>query len=130
MNQTLQENELWTKQDLMEVAKRQKNVLLMLPIGILLYIAVNLCLSLPPPVSLIALPVGFIWAILVAFAFYKMAEALRLSNSVVYFVLAWIPFVALIALLNLNSKAIKKLQDNEIKVGFMGVKTADFEKLL
>ena len=112
MNQTPQEQ--WTKQDLIELAKRQKNILWMIL------------------VSLVAMFIPFatiVTGIIQIYFIYKLAAALRSSAAWVYIILAFIPLVGLIAILVINGKATKKLQENGIKVGLMGARMADFDMI-
>jgi ABC-type enterochelin transport system permease subunit len=112
MNQTQQEN--WTKQDLMEVAKQQKNILWM--------ILISLVAMFIPGATIVtgAIQVYFI---------YKLATAVRSKDAWVYIILAFIPLVGLIALLVINGKATTKLRENGINVSLMGAKMADFEMI-
>lgn len=112
MSQTTQVQ--WTKQDIIEVAKRQKSIMWMILI------------------SLVAMFIPFatiVTGIIQIYFIYKLATALRSSAAWVYIILAFIPFVGLIALLILNGKATKKLKENGIKVGLMGARMADFDKI-
>ncbi len=112
MNQTQQEN--WTKQDLMEVAKQQKNILWMILIS---FVAMFI-----PGATIIS------GAIQIYFLF-KLATAVRSKAAWLYIILAFIPLVGLIALLVINGKATTTLRENGINVSLMGAKMADFEMI-
>jgi hypothetical protein len=112
MNQAQQEQ--WTKQDLMEVAKRQKSIIWM--------ILISFAAMFIPYATVVT-------GIIQVYFIYKLAAALRSSAAWVYIILAFIPLVGLIALLVINSKATKKLQENGVKVGLMGARMADFDKI-
>jgi hypothetical protein len=60
---------------------------------------------------------------------YKLAVALRLSIAWIYILLAFIPIVGPLALLQLNHKATKTLTSGGIKVGLFGVKQVDLDQL-
>ena len=98
----------------MEVAKRQKSTLWML--------VISLVASFIPFATIVTgcIQVYFI---------YKLAVALRSSTAWVYTILVFIPLVGLIALLVINGKATKKLQEHGIRVGLMGARMADFNKI-
>ena len=110
MNQTQQEQ--WTKQDLIEVATRQR---------------VIICWMIP--ICLVTSFIPIVPAIIQIYFIYKLAVALRSSVAWLYIVLAFIPLVALISLLVINGKATKRLQQNGIKVGLMGARMEDFDKI-
>lgn len=110
MSQSTQEQ--WTKPSLLEVAKRQKNIMWMILISL----------------AAIFIPYATLATGLVQVYFiFKLAAALRTSAAWVYIVLAFIPLVGLLALLHINGKATKVLQTNGIKVGLMGARMADFD---
>ncbi len=112
MNQSVQEQ--WTKQDLVEVAKRQKSIMWMILI------------------SLVAMFIPFatiVTGIIQIYFIYKLAAAVRSSAAWVYIILAFIPLIGLIALVHINGRATKTLQANGIKVGVMGARMADFDKI-
>ncbi|MCX5758388.1 MAG: hypothetical protein NTU83_07780 [Candidatus Hydrogenedentes bacterium] len=112
MNQTSQEQ--WTKQDLMDVAKRQKSILWMILI------------------SLVAMFIPFatiVTGIVQIYFIYRLAAALRSSAAWVYIILAFIPLVGLFALLHINSNATNRLKENGIKVGLMGARMVDFDMI-
>ena len=107
-------DEFWGKEELLEVAKRQKQLLWMI------------LLSLVPLFIPFA---GIITGIISIYFIYKLAQALRSSAAWVYIILAFIPLVGFFALLHLNAKATKILRSNGIKIGLMGAKAVDLEKL-
>ncbi|MBE9029859.1 hypothetical protein IQ266_08970 [filamentous cyanobacterium LEGE 11480] len=101
----------WTKADLMGIAKHQKTILWLL----LLSLAASF-VGLTPITALIQL-----------YFIYKLAMAVRLSKAemVIYVIMAFIPFISLLALASLNSKATDVLKSNGIRVGLMGAKMND-----
>lgn len=111
MNKATQEH--WTKQDIVEVAKYQRNILWMFLIALL---------AMFIPFATI------VTGIIQIYFIYKLATALRSSAAWIYIILTFIPLVGLIALLVINNKATKKLQQNGIRVGLMGARMADFDK--
>lgn len=68
-----------------------------------------------------------IWAFSI-YSVYKMASAVR-QQGVVYAVLMLVPLISLFAVLYLNGKVIRILQDNGIRVGLMGANDQDIERL-
>lgn len=111
MNQATQE---WTKADLMEVAKWQKNIMWMILI------------------SLVAMFIPFatiVTGIIQIYFIYKLAAAVRSSAAWLYIILAFIPLIGLLALVHINGKATKTLQANGVKVGLIGARMADFERM-
>ena len=111
MNQVTRE---WTKDDLVEVAKRQKNILWMILISL---------------VAMFIPFATFFTGIIQVYFIYKLASAVRSSAAWLYILLAFIPLIGLFALLHINGKATKTLQANGVKVGLMGARMADFEKM-
>lgn len=111
MNQATQE---WTKANLVDVAKWQKNILWMILIS---FVAMFI-----PFASIVT-------GIIQIYFIYKLAAAIRSSAAWLYIILAFIPLISLLALLHINQKATKKLQANGVKVGLMGARMADFEKM-
>lgn len=104
----------WSRQDILEVAKRQKQILWMILL------------------SLVAMFIPFatiVTGLIQIYFIFKLAWALRSSAAWVYVILAFIPLVGLIALLHLNARATKLLQANGIKVGLMGANSSDLERL-
>ena len=99
----------------MWVAKCQKHIMWMILLSLVAVIFI-------PPATIVT---GFIQSYFI----YKLATAVRSSAAWVYIILAFIPLVNLIALLILNGKATKTLKANGIKVGLMGARMADFDKM-
>ena len=114
MNQAAQAP--WTKQDLLEVAKCQKNILWMIIVGLG---AMGISMYFP----YVNIFVGFVQI----YFFYKLAIAVRSSVPWVYVILAFIPFINLISLLYLNGEATKALRTNGINVSLMGARMTDFD---
>jgi hypothetical protein len=111
MNQVTQE---WTKADLIDVAKWQKNIMWMILI------------------SLVAMFIPFatiVTGIIQIYFIYNLARAVRSSAAWIYIILAFIPLIGLLGLLHINGKATKILQAKGVKVGLMGARMADLEKM-
>ncbi|MGL5095286.1 MAG: hypothetical protein ACRDD1_06840 [Planctomycetia bacterium] len=107
-------NGAWTNAEIVEVAKRQKQILWMILL------------------SIVAIFIPFatiVTGIIQVFFIYKLAIAVRSKAAWVYIVLAFIPLVGLLALLSINGKATKILQSNGLKVGLMGARSADVKRL-
>jgi hypothetical protein len=111
MNQTTQG---WTKIDLIEVAKWQKNIMWM--------ILISLVAMFIPYATIVT-------GIIQIYFIYKLAAAVRSSAAWLYIILAFVPLIGLLALLHINGKATKTLQANGVTVGLMGARMADFETM-
>ena len=107
-------NTSWSPSDLLEIGTRQKQVIWMILLGLLGAVI--------PFATLVtgAISVFFI---------YKLAVALRSSMAWLYIVLAFIPLVGLLALLQLNGKATKALSSAGLKVGLMGARQSALDRL-
>ncbi len=116
MNQGTQDP--WTKNDLIELAKHQKNIMWM----ILIALASMLAAMFIPYITIVT-------GLIQLYFIYKLAVAVRSSVAWVYIILAFIPLVGLLGLLHINGKATKTLQANGIKVGLMGARMEDFDKI-
>lgn len=103
-----------TKQDLMEVAKWQKNIMWMIPLSL---------------AAMLIKYATIVTGIIQIYFIYKLAVAVRSSAAWAYIILAFCPFVGLLALLHINGKATKILKANGIKVGLMGARMADFDNI-
>jgi cellulose synthase/poly-beta-1,6-N-acetylglucosamine synthase-like glycosyltransferase len=104
----------WSKADLMAVAKYQKNILWMILISLPAFIR---------PITIL------LAGVIQAYFIYRLASALRLPITLLYMVLAFVPFVSLLSLFHLNSKATNLLQEHGITVGLMGARMAEFDDL-
>lgn len=113
----------WTNAEVLVVAESQKQILWMILLNI---IATLLALHAPSALFSYA-PV--VTGIITVYFIYKLAVALRSTAPWVYMILAFVPLVSLIALFFINSRATKRLEVHEIKVGLMGAKATDLEKL-
>jgi hypothetical protein len=106
--------EQWTKADLMEVANRQKSIMWM--------ILISLVAAFIPFATIVT-------AIIQIFFIYKLATAVRSSAAWVYIILSFVPLIGLLALLHINGKAMTILRTNGVKVGLMGARMDDFNKI-
>ena len=100
--------------EIVEIAKRQKQIIWMIMLS---FIAMVI-----PYATLLT-------GVILIYFIFKLAKAIRSPDAAGYIILAFIPFIGVIALAFLNSKATKILQANGIKVGFFGAKATDLEKL-
>jgi hypothetical protein len=106
----IQYNDLET----LDVAKHQKNVLWVLVLTLLTFWM--------PFVSIVTGIFGVVFI-------YRLAKALKSSLAWLYIVLSFIPFVNLIAVIVLNSRATNVLKAHGIRVGLMGANQEDLSKL-
>ena len=112
MSQGTQEQ--WMKQNLMDVAKYQKNIQWL--------VLANLVAMFIPFATIATGIIGI-------YFIYKLAAALRASCAWVYIILSFIPLVGLLVLVHFVAKATKVLKANGIRVGIMGARMEDFDKL-
>ncbi|MFP6597894.1 MAG: hypothetical protein VCC01_10600 [Candidatus Hydrogenedentota bacterium] len=110
----ISEHEGWSYEDLLELAKRQKQTLWM--------ILLNLVVFFIPFATLVT-------GIIQIYFIYMLAKAVRSTVAWVYIIAAFIPVLGLLGLVHINGRAYSKLKANEIRVGFMGAKSVDLEKL-
>jgi len=114
-NSTTTQTELGLRsQELLELAKRQKQIIWM--------IFLSLVTMFIPFATIVT-------GIIQIYFIFKLAQAIRSSGAWIYIILAFIPLIGLIALLHINGKATKTLQANGVKVGLMGAKSSDLEKI-
>ena len=104
----------WASQGILEVAKRQKQIMWMILL------------------SLVAMFIPFatiVTGIIQIYFIFKLAQVVRSSAPWVYIILAFIPLIGLIALLHINGKVTKLLQANGGRVRLMGAKSSDLDKI-
>lgn len=101
----------WRKDELMAVAKYQKNIQWL--------VLANLIAMFIPFATLVTGVIGI-------YFIYKLAAALRSSCAWLYIILSFIPLIGLLALLHFVGKATQVLKANGIRVGIMGAKMDDF----
>lgn len=104
----------WTVSELFEIGTRQRQVLLMVLLGLFGTV-----------IPFASLATGAISMFFV----YKLAIALRSSMAWLYIVLAFVPLAGLLALLRLNGQATSALRSAGLNVGLMGVKKSDLDRL-
>lgn len=104
----------WSREELIAVARYQKNIQWLVLVGLLLLFVPfgNLLLGL----------VGL-------FFIYHLARALRSRVAILYVVAAFIPLLGLLSLLRLVTRATRVLRAAGIRVGVMGARMEDFERL-
>lgn len=124
------ELETWTKADLLDLAKKQQRVRLMIVvIGVSVFLPFVLPASLEPFVRAAL----FILTIVVIYFAYKLIVAVLPPSStsliVVYVVLSSIPLVNLIALAYLDREATKRLRASGVRVGLVSANPADLDAL-
>lgn len=106
-------NSGWTPQEILDVAKRQSQIIYM--------IVINLVAAFIPFATIVA-------GLVQMFFIFKLAQAVRSSVAWLYIVLAFIPLLGLVGLLILNQSATRILQTQGIKVGLMGARSSDLER--
>ncbi|MFH0907610.1 MAG: DUF4339 domain-containing protein [bacterium] len=76
------------------------------------------------------IPFGtFATAVIGIYFIFKLAAALRSTAAWLYVVAAFVPLVGLLTLLHLVVSATKILRAHGIRVGIMGAKMADFDRM-
>jgi hypothetical protein len=106
----------WSKDELVDVAKRQKNIQ---------WLVVAHVVVVAMFISFGTIATGIIGIYFI----YKLAAALRSSCAWLYIILAFFPLIGLLALLYINGKATKVLKGHGVRVGVMGATMTDFDKI-
>jgi hypothetical protein len=104
----------WTESDLIEVAKCQKHIIWL--------ILISIPAMFFPGATIVTGIIG-------AYFIYKLAVAVRSSSAWVYIILSLFPIIGLLGLLHISRKATKTLQEHGIRVGLMGARMADFQRI-
>ncbi|MFA6173397.1 MAG: hypothetical protein WC334_00070 [Kiritimatiellales bacterium] len=104
----------WTKQELLGVAKYQKNIQWL--------VLAHLIAIFVPYATILTGIVG-------VYFIYKLASSLRSSCAWLYIILSFIPVIGVLALVHFVGKATKVLRENGISVGIMGAKMDDFKEI-
>lgn len=107
-------SEAWTTQDLLELARRQKQILWMVPVAL---------------AASVSVPTAVIAGLFLVFYTYKLAQAKRSRFAPVYAASVFIPALSFITLLQLVTLASKPLQAHGLRVGLMGTKPQDLDAL-
>ena len=114
--------------EILEIAKQQKTILWFIPISILggSILAGLLGATIDPEMVLVVvLALGVISLIFI----YQLALALKEPAPWVYAILAMIPCISTIAILILNGRATSALKAQGIRVGLMGARREDLDKI-
>jgi hypothetical protein len=104
----------WSSEEILEIAKRQKQIDWL--------ILLRFLIAFIPFAFMVAVPIQI-------YIIFKLALALRSQDAWGYIILVFIPLIGLLALLHLSRKATKTLQANGVKVGLMGARASDLEKI-
>lgn len=112
-----------------EIAKRQRQLIALIGVYILGYILLMVLAMIVGSdtvivVQVLAVILYIVTVVAYLYLIFKLAGAMELW-AFVYFVLAFIPVVSLLAVLRLNTKATGKLKKNGIRVGLFGANEAD-----
>ena len=108
----------WTSDEILEIAKRQKQIIWMILLSLI-------AMFIQDFIKFSTIVTGIIQIYFI----FKLAQAVRSSAGWLYIILAFIPLIGLIALFHINDKATKTLRANGVKVGLMGAKSSDLEKI-
>ena len=119
----------WTKQDLLKVARRQRSLLWV----VLVYIAGSLILTFLISAGMaedirgvVVLASGIVSACFT----YRLAVAVRSSVPWLWAVLVFIPCGGLVVLIFLVRDASAILRSQGIRLGLMGARMSDFDKMV
>jgi hypothetical protein len=122
--------QVWTKRDFVDLARRQKQFLATFLLVFLLGAAT---VFVPEGNQSLVRGVTFFLSLASLYFVYRLVAAVLPPSStwiiVAYFVLSFIPFVDLLLLVYLNNLATKRLRLTGLSVGFIGAKIAKLEKL-
>ncbi len=103
-----------TSKEILELAKRQKQMIWMMLLSI----------------EALFIPyLAIVTGIIQFYFILKLAQAIRSSAAWVYIILAFIPLIGLLALLHINGKATKILQEHGLKVGLTGARPSELETI-
>ena len=111
----------YTNQEVLEIAKWQKALLWIILLLLLSYFLLGLK-GIGPLIGLVIAVVEIIFV-------YQLAMSLKESAAWLYAILMIIPFVSLIVLLMLSSRATAALRSRGVRVGLMGANGSDLDKL-
>ncbi|HEY3330388.1 MAG TPA: hypothetical protein VGK19_10235 [Capsulimonadaceae bacterium] len=112
----------YTKPQLIQIARGQKLVVISLLLALLTPVAINASHILGGL---------YYWAVCL-FALIVtlyLANALRPKSMILYIIGMFIPIVSLLVLLRINGRATEALNAAGVKVGLLGAKLADVERL-
>jgi len=114
----------------LEVAKQQKRLIWLILVQLIsgiLFMSIGLSDGSP-----LWLLVSVILGIICAYLVYKIGRGLELSTVqlVITIVILFVPFIGLLSLLYINTKATKFLQEAGVEVGFMGAKRKSMGEIL
>ena len=121
------ENNQFSKEQIIAIAKNQKFVLIFLLFRIISYLLCGMAGdALGPLFSLLVL----VFSILTVIFFVKLMMALRIATIwvVVRAVLSFLPIIGLVVLLVVNSKATKVLKSTGIEIGLLGASKSTISK--
>ena len=116
-------NSTYSNVEILYIAKQQEAVLCLIPISILAYL-VGFTIG-PQIVPVFVLALGVISLIFI----YQLALAIKEPAPWVYAILALIPCISLISMLILNGRATSALKAQGIRVGLMGARKEDLDKI-
>jgi hypothetical protein len=129
-NMAIVTEEVWTKGDFVDLARRQRQFL-----GIIsLILIVNAAALFTPaaPQSLLR-GVATLLSLAALYFVYKLVVAVLPASStwiiIAYFVLSFIPLINLLLLAYVNRLAIKRLRLTGLRIGLLGAKLSDVEEL-
>ncbi len=120
----------WEDRELLELAKRQRQLIWIFLGGILLFVLIGMAAGwgmiggLGRGEDLFAL----LWNIALIVQVYRVAQSARLK-AWLYALLMLVPLVNLLVFFHISAKASSILKENGIGVGLMGAKGKDLKRL-
>ena len=120
-------NSTYSNVEILEIAKQQKTILWFIPISILggsILAGLLGAIIDPEMVLVVVLAIGFTSVMFIC----QLALALKKSPWL-YAILAMIPCISTIAILILNGRATSALKAQGIRVGLMGARKEDLDKI-
>src|SRR4051794_3571709 len=72
---------------------------------------------------------GYVLLVTLAFALYRLAQALRWRGAIAWGILSLVPVLNIFFLLTLNAQATKLLRARGVRVGLLGANASDAAKL-
>lgn len=132
----------WSSNDLFNVAKWQKYIILLVLLQLVTaagFVMISMMSSGTQPgapvnavfgaIAIIYQIFRIVVAVLSIYCVFKMGKALGKSTAILYAAGMILPLIGLLLLLVLNGEATRLLKDNNINVGLMGVDKSDLERL-
>lgn len=117
--------------DLLAVAERQRGLLWLILIGVVLYTTMLFFAMTSPIVGMAVVAVFLLFQILCLVQIVRLMAAMRMSilTRIAYVVMLFIPLVSFVVLLVISGQATSVLRAAGARVGLLGVPKDDYNRL-